>query len=53
MFPEFEEAAFALKNKGDVSKPLRTPIGWHIIKLLDKKPIGTFEEVKDEVRRRI
>ncbi|MBK8473126.1 MAG: peptidylprolyl isomerase [Sphingobacteriales bacterium] len=37
MFPEFEEAAFALKNKGDVSKPLRTPIGWHIIKLLDKK----------------
>ena len=37
MFPEFEEAAFDLKNVGDISEPIKTPIGWHIIKLVEKK----------------
>jgi peptidyl-prolyl cis-trans isomerase SurA len=53
MYPEFEDAAFALKNKGDVSAPIKTPIGWHIIKLLDNRPIGTFEQTKDKLRRLI
>lgn len=53
MFPEFETAAFALKNKGDVSAPIKTPIGWHLIKLLDYKPIGTFDQTKDELRKKI
>ncbi|HRK25664.1 MAG TPA: peptidylprolyl isomerase [Chitinophagales bacterium] len=53
MFPEFEDAAFALKKTGEISKPVKTRIGWHIIKLLERKGIGTFDELKDELKKRI
>lgn len=50
MTPDFENAAFALK-KGEISKPIRTPFGWHIIRLDERKPKGIvpFEEL-DKVR---
>lgn len=32
----FEQAAFKL-NKGEVSEPVRTQFGWHIIKVIDKE----------------
>ena len=37
----FEDMAFSLKSKGEISKPFSTDYGWHILKLLDKKPAGT------------
>lgn len=45
MIPAFEEAAFALKEKGDVSKPILTPYGWHIIKLLEKRGLPPYEDI--------
>jgi peptidyl-prolyl cis-trans isomerase C len=36
MVREFEQAAFSMK-KGEVSKPVKTQFGWHIIKLVDMK----------------
>ena len=50
MVPAFEEAAFALKV-GDVSDPVLTQFGYHVIKLMDKKVGGTvtFEEAKDQL----
>ena len=50
---EFEDASFALKNKGDYSKPIKTQYGWHIIKLLDSKSLGTFDEMKNELKIKV
>lgn len=50
MVPAFEQAAFALQ-KGQVSEPVKSQFGWHLIKLEDRrqKPPPTFEEVKDRI----
>ncbi|MBP1663218.1 MAG: PpiC-type peptidyl-prolyl cis-trans isomerase, partial [Bacteroidetes bacterium] len=39
MIPEFEKAAFSLKNPGDYSEPVRSAVGWHIIQLIEKRPL--------------
>jgi peptidyl-prolyl cis-trans isomerase C len=50
MVPEFSEAAFKL-DKGQISDPVKTQFGWHIIKLEDKrtKPTPSFDEVKSQI----
>ncbi len=53
MVPEFEDAAFALKNTGDISAPIRTSYGWHIIKLLDRKTLEPFDKLKDQIDRKL
>jgi len=48
--PEFEEALYAL-NKDQVSEPVRTDYGWHVIKLLDVNAadIPSFASLKDKL----
>jgi peptidyl-prolyl cis-trans isomerase SurA len=53
MIPEFENASFALENKGDYSKPFKTFYGWHLVKLIDKKGIGTYEEMRPELQQKV
>jgi peptidyl-prolyl cis-trans isomerase SurA len=53
MVPEFSDAAFALENNGDISKPVRTQFGWHIIKRLDIRPVKSFDESRDEIMKKI
>jgi peptidyl-prolyl cis-trans isomerase C len=50
MVPEFAEVAFKL-DKGQVSDPVKTQFGWHVIKVEDKrtKPTPTFDEVKAQI----
>ncbi len=53
MLTSFEEAAFALENDGDVSEPIETKIGWHIIKRIHKYELSNFEEMKPELIQKI
>jgi peptidyl-prolyl cis-trans isomerase C len=50
MVKPFEEAAWALKND-EVSAPVQSQFGWHVIKLLEKrtKPAPTFDSVKEGI----
>jgi peptidyl-prolyl cis-trans isomerase SurA len=53
MVAAFEKAAFGLKNVGDVSEPIETEYGWHIIKLLERIPVPTFEAAKDDLTAKV
>jgi peptidyl-prolyl cis-trans isomerase SurA len=53
MVKPFELAAFSLENEGDFSKPFRTRFGWHIVKLLKKYPIQSFEAMKKELTAKV
>lgn len=55
MDPAFEDAAFSLANKGDVSGVVKSEFGYHIIKLTDVKPeqVNSFENVKQEISLKV
>lgn len=53
MVPEFIIATRNLKDTGNVSAPFTTPFGYHIIKLIGIKPVGTFEEEETALKTRL
>lgn len=55
MVPEFEQAAFALKKPGDLSAPVKTHFGYHLIELLERAIPGKpkFEDERDELIQKL
>ncbi|HKJ84147.1 MAG TPA: peptidylprolyl isomerase [Mariprofundaceae bacterium] len=51
MVKSFEKAAFGLKKPGDISGPIKTKYGWHVIELLGKRPASqkSLAEVREDI----
>jgi peptidyl-prolyl cis-trans isomerase SurA len=49
MVKPFEEAAFALKDTGEISRPVETRYGYHILKMMGKKPVVPFEDIESQL----
>lgn len=54
LVPEFEKKAFSMKN-GEISDPVKTDFGWHIIKLEDKRKakVPSKEEARDSIKNKL
>lgn len=50
---EFESKAFGLQTPGETTQPFKTDFGWHIVKLIEKIPVGTFEQLKPELEAKV
>jgi len=53
MLPVIVKQVSEFDSIGQVSAPIHTSFGWHIIKFLDQKPVGSFESVKAEIKDRL
>jgi peptidyl-prolyl cis-trans isomerase SurA len=53
MVPEFIDAIYTLAKEGDFSTPVQTPYGWHLIRLIERKKPGTFEEEKTDLKQKV
>ena len=51
--PQFEKVAFSLKTPGEVSNPVKTNYGWHLIKLIQKHPLPEYDKIKGELTQKI
>lgn len=47
----FADAAFALKHDFELSEPVRTRFGWHLIMRVKKDSVGSYEESREAIRR--
>ena len=50
---EFENVAFELKEKNQISAPFQSQFGWHIVKLIEKHPLLPFDEMKADLEEKI
>lgn len=46
---EFESRAFSITNIGSISEPFQSEFGWHIVKLLERYPIRSLDEMRSEL----
>ncbi|MCS6789513.1 MAG: peptidyl-prolyl cis-trans isomerase [Bacteroidia bacterium] len=52
LLPEMEKVKREL-SAGEISRPFRTRFGWHILKVLEVRPVGSYEEMRSELKSRL
>ncbi|PCI96364.1 MAG: hypothetical protein COB15_10375 [Flavobacteriales bacterium] len=53
MVESFENAAFGLAKDGDISKPIKTDFGWHIIKRISLRDLESYDKLYDAIKAKI
>ncbi|MDR0413538.1 MAG: peptidylprolyl isomerase, partial [Dysgonamonadaceae bacterium] len=53
MVPEFNDIVFAMNDTGTVSKPFKTQFGYHIVKLLGKRPAASFDDLRPQMENKL
>lgn len=53
MVPEFIQGISEIEKPGDISKPIKTRYGYHIIKLIELRKPGTYEEMLSEIKNKV
>lgn len=51
MIPEFIKEVSAIKEINQIAKPFESSFGWHIVKLLDRKEIGSYEDNLNDLKQ--
>lgn len=51
MVPQFIDGIRSIADTGQISEPVLTTYGWHIIKLVDRNPVGSFEDEKADLKQ--
>ena len=49
----FSDVAFGLITPGEISEPIQTPYGWHIIKLIEKLPVSDFDKMQQQLQAQV
>ena len=50
---DYENEAFQLENIGDYTEPFQTNFGWHIVKLIEVEPIQSYQDIKEDLKKRL
>lgn len=50
---ELQNKLFSIQRLGDYTEPIRTNLGWQIFKLLDKKPLLSYDEMAEYLRQKV
>lgn len=53
MVEEFEEASFNIQYVGEYTEPIKSPYGWHIILLVERIEVETYEDVEKDLKARV
>ena len=53
MIPEIAEAAFSLDTIGQISDPVQSIYGWHLLRLENREELGSFESMRTDLERKV